>query len=159
MEFQKTVCFDFDGVCATYDTWKGVDVFGDPIPETANLVRLLRIAKYRCILWTTRKMTPALLEWLAHHNFIFDSINACDHNPPDTSNKPIAELYIDDRGFRFDPSIPITSSSAVLKMLGVEFDSNCNPRKAIEAGGCPHCGYYCTGKTVFCTPPIQKGKP
>lgn len=18
---------------------------------------------------------------------------------------------------------------------------------------CPHCGYYCTGKTVFCTPP------
>lgn len=21
---------------------------------------------------------------------------------------------------------------------------------------CPHCGYYCTCKTVFCTPPIEK---
>jgi len=21
---------------------------------------------------------------------------------------------------------------------------------------CPHCGYYCTGKTVFCTPPIER---
>lgn len=19
---------------------------------------------------------------------------------------------------------------------------------------CPHCGFYCTGKTIFCTPPI-----
>jgi hypothetical protein len=19
---------------------------------------------------------------------------------------------------------------------------------------CPHCGYYCTGKTVFCLPPV-----
>ena len=27
---------------------------------------------------------------------------------------------------------------------------------------CPHCGQYCTGKTIFCTPPIgnrhEKGK-
>ena len=20
---------------------------------------------------------------------------------------------------------------------------------------CPHCGYYCTGKSVFCTPPLD----
>ena len=20
---------------------------------------------------------------------------------------------------------------------------------------CPNCGYYCTGKTIYCTPPIQ----
>lgn len=23
---------------------------------------------------------------------------------------------------------------------------------------CPHCGYYCTGKTVFCTPPYIEKK-
>jgi hypothetical protein len=124
---KKTVCFDFDGVCATYDTWKGVDVFGDPIPEVAELIRLLRIAGYRCILWTTRKLTLTLLEWLAHHNFNFDSINACDHNPPETSNKPIADLYIDDRGFRFVSTIPQTSCDKVLAMLGLSFDENDNP--------------------------------
>ena len=121
-EFKKTICFDFDGVCATYDTWKGVDVFGDAIPETANLVRQLKLAGYRCILWTTRKMTPTLLEWLAHHNFNFDSINACDHNPPDTSNKPIAEIYVDDRAFRFKPSVPYSSCTLIIAMLGLEYD-------------------------------------
>ena len=60
----KTVCFDFDGVCATYDTWKGVDVFGDPIPETAALLDILQSEGFRCILWTTRQITRAFLEWL-----------------------------------------------------------------------------------------------
>lgn len=126
--WHKTVCFDFDGVCATYDTWKGVDVFGEPIPETAALIRLLKIAGYRCILWTTRKMTPELFEWLAHHNFNFDSINSCDHNPPDTSNKPIADLYIDDRGFRFIPIAAQVCCDEILNLLGVEFDEHDNPK-------------------------------
>ena len=117
---KNTICFDFDGVCATYDTWKGVDVFGDPISETAELVRLLKNAGNRCILWTTRKVTPALFEWLAHHNFDFDSINSCDHNPPETGNKPIADLYIDDRGFRFAPVVAETSCSQIKMLLGIE---------------------------------------
>lgn len=24
---------------------------------------------------------------------------------------------------------------------------------------CPHCGYYCHGKSAFCTPPIEKDVP
>lgn len=117
---KKTICFDFDGVCATYDKWKGVDVFDDPIPETAELTRLFHEKRWRVILWTTRKMTGALCEWLEHHNFRFDSINACDHNPPDTSNKPIAEMYIDDRGFRFNQAAPGFSCDTIKAMLGCE---------------------------------------
>jgi hypothetical protein len=120
-DFKKTACFDFDGVCSTYDKWRGVDVFGDPIRETADLVGQFRMNGWRVILWTTRKMTPALLEWLAHHNFNFDSINACDHNPPETSMKPIAEIYIDDRGFRFEQSNPLFSCEKISLMLGLEY--------------------------------------
>lgn len=117
---KKTACFDFDGVCATYDTWRGIDVFGDPIIETVELIQQFKMNGWRVILWTTRKITPTLLEWLAHHRFEFDSINACDHNPPDTSIKPIAEIYIDDRGFRFEQSNPLFSCEKISLMLGLE---------------------------------------
>lgn len=118
-DYKKTICFDFDGVCATYDGWRGIDVFGDAIPETANLVKELKAKGFRCVLWTTRKLTPELFEWLGKHGFDFDSINSCDHNPPDTSIKPIAELYVDDRAYRFVQSNPSHCASQIKKILGV----------------------------------------
>ncbi len=120
MEYQKHIVFDFDGVCATYDGWKGPDVFGDPIEATAVLVKHLQEKGLACILWTTRKDTPALRKWLGTNGFNFDSVNSCDHNPPDTSMKPIAELYIDDRGLRFDPKKPYLSCERVLQTLDLK---------------------------------------
>ena len=29
-------------------------------------------------------------------------------------------------------------------------------KRLFEPANCPHCGTYCTGKTVFCTPPIER---
>ncbi len=116
-EFKKTICFDFDGVCATYDTWRGVDIFGEPVPGVADLVKILRGRGYHVILWTTRKMTPAFLGWLVDHGFEFDSINACDHNPPDTSIKPIAEMYVDDRAYRFEATMANYCCEEILQHL------------------------------------------
>jgi hypothetical protein len=33
-----------------------------------------------------------------------------------------------------------------------------NKKMQTDAQGadCPHCGHYCTGKTVFCTPPVER---
>ena len=97
----KTICFDFDGVISEYHGWKGFDHFGKPIPGMAGLIGDLRQSGYKVILWTTRLHTACMDIWLDMHGFKFDSINSKSHNPPNTSNKPIAALYVDDRGFRF----------------------------------------------------------
>ena len=36
------------------------------------------------------------------------------------------------------------------ELLGIE------PVYNVTSGPCPHCGEYCTGKTVFCNPPIPQ---
>lgn len=112
-----TICFDFDGVCAFYKEWQGFDNFGTPIEETAALTRKLREAGHSCILWTTRLHTPKLADWLVEHGFCFDSINSVSHNPPHTSSKPIADIYVDDRAIYFSQDLANPSCDAVLSQV------------------------------------------
>ncbi len=98
-EYQKTVVIDFDGVIAQYDKWRGVDVFGAPMKYAKEAIAELREWGWWVVIYTTRKKTPALLSYLNRHGIRYNAVNSCDHNPPDTSNKPIAEVYIDDRGW------------------------------------------------------------
>jgi len=96
----KTICFDFDGVIANYDGWKGLDVFGKPNWEAVEAMQILKAAGYHIIIWTTRKATPALKAYLARNKIPYDSINSNAHNPPDTSAKPIYHVLIDDRAIQ-----------------------------------------------------------
>ena len=114
---KKTICFDFDGVCSTYGGWKGFNVFGKPVPQIALLVNTLQQRGYNCILWTTRLHTPELDQWLRTNGFSFDSINSCCHNPPNTNNKPIADMYIDDRAFRFSIKHAVEDTKKISDML------------------------------------------
>jgi adenylylsulfate kinase len=97
--YKKTICIDFDGVVAQYDGWKGVDVFGELMPHTKEALHELSLWGHRLVLYTTRLKTPALEEYLKKNkiSYAFDAINDNSHNPPETSFKPIAEVYIDDR--------------------------------------------------------------
>jgi len=97
----KTICFDFDGVIAHYDGWKGVDVFGKPNWDVIDAMKQLKIKGYHIIIWTTRKATPALKEYLTRCNVPHDTINSCKHNPPNTSQKPIYHVFIDDRAIQY----------------------------------------------------------
>jgi len=97
----KTIAFDFDGVIAHYDGWKGVDVFGKPNWEVVEAMQMLKAAGYHLIIWTTRKPTAALKAYLTRNKIPYDSINSCSHNPPDTSNKPIYHAFIDDRAIQY----------------------------------------------------------
>jgi len=120
-DLDKWVAVDFDGVCATYDEWKGVDVFGEPITAVARLIDSLRTKGYKVLLNTTRQETPALKQWLEDNGFHFDAINSSEHNPDDAGKfKPIAELYIDDRAFRFDPDDPDKSVEEIERVLQYE---------------------------------------
>lgn len=89
----KTVAIDFDGVLADYHGWKEKDVLDPPAPGALKFVKRALAEGYRVVVHTTRR--PSRIEgWLAVWGF-----------PPEitvTNDKPMAMVYIDDRGFRFD---------------------------------------------------------
>lgn len=98
----KTICFDFDGVVATYNGWKGFDVLGEPIKETIACMRELKNKGWRILIFTTRPSTPTLIDWLKKYEVPFDDINRTGHNPYGTSSKPIYKVIVDDRAVRYD---------------------------------------------------------
>jgi len=97
----KTIAFDFDGVIAKYDGWKGADVFGAPHWEVMAAMKQLKASGYHIIIWTTRRATAGLKAYLERNSIPYDSINSTSHNPPGTSTKPIYHVFIDDRAIQY----------------------------------------------------------
>ena len=98
---KQWACFDFDGVIAEYNGWKGFDVLGNPIPEVVEAMQKLKAQGWMINVFTTRLATPTLEDFLKDNNIPFDSINSNAHNPPNTSQKPIYHVIIDDRAVGF----------------------------------------------------------
>jgi hypothetical protein len=116
-----TICMDFDGVIHSYESgWTGLDnVDDDPVPGARSFCRWLIDKGYNIVILSTRfcdktndqsenvafdapsniemdsnRGMRAVRKWLDKHAF-----------PKDiklTATKPPANLYIDDRGFRFE---------------------------------------------------------
>jgi hypothetical protein len=89
LERQRVYAFDFDGVIATYEGFKGVDVFGEPIKSNIDLMKQLKEEGNSVIIFTTRPATPKMMAWLKEHNVICDYINP-------TGVKPLYDVFIDD---------------------------------------------------------------
>jgi len=98
----KWLCFDFDGVIASYDGWKGFDVLGEPNLEVIKAMQTLNNKGYRITIFTTRMDTPVLRKWLYDNLVPYDSVNSNSHNPTHTSQKPIYHAVIDDRAVCYD---------------------------------------------------------
>lgn len=95
-----TFAFDFDGVLAKYDGWKGHHHMGEPIEGMRELLLSLKEFGHTIIIFTTRGCNE-IHEWCEKYNMPHDYIN---HNPLLQGNnpgKPIADFYIDDRAVRF----------------------------------------------------------
>ena len=109
-----TICFDFDGVLAEYNGWKGHEHIGEPIEAMIELVKELYGRGYFLALCTTR-LNPnpfpsdvnklddvvaqgdaleIVTDWLIKNN-IFTCFHYVD------SRKPMADYYIDDKALRF----------------------------------------------------------
>lgn len=100
----KTICIDFDGVIADYSKgFQGADVFGDPLPGAAAAITKLKLDGWKVIIFTTRKATVGLENYLRFNGIPFDEINS-NSDQPEGSNpgKPIADVYLDDRAVRFE---------------------------------------------------------
>ncbi len=101
MAHKKWVCFDFDGVIASYDGWKGFDVLGQPNRDVIGTMQALKVKGYCITILTTRLDTPIMRAWLKENGVSYDSINSNAHNPPNTSQKPIYHAIIDDRAINY----------------------------------------------------------
>lgn len=101
------ICIDLDGtLCELKRSGQSYrDV--EPLPGAVERLRQLRAAGHVVIITTARHMATCeanvgkvlqrvgkiTLDWLEHHGFEYDEIHF---------GKPNAEVYIDDRGLRFD---------------------------------------------------------
>ena len=101
MFYKKWICFDFDGVIASYEGWKGFDVLGSPNSAVIQTIQALKLKGYMITILTTRLDTLTIRIWLKENQVPFDSINSNAHNPPNTSQKPIYHAIIDDRAINY----------------------------------------------------------
>lgn len=102
---RKVVAVDFDGVIHdAHQGWGDGTCYGDPLPGAIEAIKQLA-EKYDIVIFTAKAKpdrplvdgkTGAMLvrEWFIKYGIV-DCIKSI------TSEKPRAELYIDDNGYRF----------------------------------------------------------
>lgn len=96
---KKTIAIDFDGVLHSYTSgWKGPGIIPDPpVPGMADACHQMIQAGFEVVVMSSRARhqpaAMAMASWLINHGF-----------PPMkiTAEKVPAEVYIDDRGYRFN---------------------------------------------------------
>jgi hypothetical protein len=86
-----TVAVDFDGVLHQKSAQFSDDVTGDPVPGAAEGLRGLA-DRYDVVIFTARTALDPVRQWMADHGMGGFEV---------THEKPAADLYIDDHGFRF----------------------------------------------------------
>jgi len=86
-----------DGTLAQYDHWRGEKHIGEPLQYVHEALDELREWGWRIVVFTTRGNTLIVKSWLRYHDIPFDAVNDCSHNPPGCSQKPIADVYFEDR--------------------------------------------------------------
>ena len=103
---KQNLAIDFDGVIHNANKgWHDGTCYGDPLPGSLEAIKELS-KKYNIVIFTAKcksdrprvnNKTGAELvyEWLEKHK-VWDYIHSV------TAEKPRAELYIDDNGYRFE---------------------------------------------------------
>jgi 5'(3')-deoxyribonucleotidase len=103
---KSTIAIDFDGVIHNANRgWGDGTCYGDPLPESIESIKKLS-KKYEIIIFTAKAKKDRPLvngktgielvrEWLTKYDVI-------DLVKDITSEKPRAELYVDDNGYRFE---------------------------------------------------------
>lgn len=136
---KKTTCVDLDGTLAKYDTWKGLDVIGDPIEGAQDFVRDL--LKYRKVLiYTTRMNVDShkhskevlknkILAWLKKNGFPKVEVYSGD-------GKPLCAEFIDDKALRCTPQENPNAYKDVLEeiesSLNIELEEDSREIKAVR---------------------------
>ncbi len=87
------ICWDFDGVIHPYSRgWQNGEIYDEPTQKTLANLEYLRRHRVKQIVCSARDASK-IREWLDKHGLEWI---------PVTNEKPIALIYPDDRGFRWD---------------------------------------------------------
>ena len=104
MAKNKIVAFDMDGTILHYERGMHLgskEEFGLPIVGVAHEMRKLKADGWKIVIWTCRNDSPELRAHLDACAIPYDEVNANvdeDHGSP----KVMADVYVDDRGLRFN---------------------------------------------------------
>ncbi len=96
MEKLRPYAFDFDGVIAKYDGFKGVDHFGEPNEPVVEVIRQLSKTGHKIILHSTRG-NDSLKKYCLKHDIPVDYYNENPELEGENRGKPIAYVYVGDR--------------------------------------------------------------
>lgn len=96
----NVVCLDFDGVINEYPGWQGegfAKINGKPVEGAKEAIKSLRDKGWLVLVHSTRCSysggTIAIVEYLNEYNIRVDGV---------CTNKPPADIYVDDRGIQFN---------------------------------------------------------
>lgn len=92
-KYVPSICLDFDGVCNTYNGWKGQDELFQPRDRLKIFLQTLNSAGFKIFVLSTRP-AKKIEEWFR--------IYEMDHLVTCTDKKPASIVYLDDRAIRFD---------------------------------------------------------
>lgn len=117
------VCVDFDGVLAEFSDH--IEDLGEPIEGGAEALKQLKNMGYKIIIHTARphhdEHLQKIEDYLNEHGIPFDEINK-NSDCPWESTKPLADLYIDDRGLRFEGCWDTALKKAIEILRMTEFE-------------------------------------
>jgi hypothetical protein len=135
------VAVDLDGTLAEeYDDFDP-EVIGAPRPGAAKWVQQFADEGAKIIIYTCRDADDLVKEWAEEHSIPVDYINENPWQPPGTSDKMFADIYVDNRGVRatgpwskVGPTVlRLLKAGSALPDLHEAIDSNINVNVGKEA--------------------------
>src|SRR6266700_316354 len=99
---KRTICLDFDGVCNTYDGWRGEDELFLPRPHLGDFIWRLLGEDKRVAIFSTRPPVKLKAWFDEHFPTMNEAVEREDLFFP--GHKPPADCYVDDRAVRFNGS-------------------------------------------------------
>ncbi len=96
----KDIAFDFDGVIAQYDGFKGTEHAGEPIPSMVEVIRKLKDLGHSIIIYSTRG-NDFLRDYCRKYEIPVDYFNENPNKQGANPGKPIAYVYVDDRSVTY----------------------------------------------------------
>ena len=102
----KNMAFDFDGVIHNFDKgWYDGTCYGDPLPGSIEAIKKLS-KQYNIIIFTAKvKPSRPLVNGKTGHELVTEWLNKygiLDYIDEITCEKPRAQIYIDDKGYKFN---------------------------------------------------------
>jgi len=102
---KRVFAFDFDGVIASYDGYRGPQHVGDPQPDVVEVIKILKENGHKVLIYSTRG-DRVLKNYCKEHSIPVDYFNRNPEKEGENAGKPIASVYVDDRAVLYKGQSP-----------------------------------------------------